>query len=99
MPQYVGLSTASSDSAYLPFVDTATTTITFKARYVRIENTGSSDGIYVNLCSTTATTDDYQIVAGSTAALTISSESLRFSGISVTTTAAAAPPFKVLAIG
>ena len=99
MPQYTASVTSSTAGGYLPFVDSHATGIVFKARMVRIYNTGSSDGVWVNFCTTTATTGDWRVSAGTSEIITVAMEDRYFSGLSYTSTAASAAPFRVLAIG
>ena len=65
----------------------------------RIENTGSSDGFYIRLGSTTATTSDWRIIAGSSAAWEVYAQKGRYwTGFAYTSTAASAAPGRVIAL-
>lgn len=99
MPQYSASVTSSTAGGYLSIVDSHSTGVTFKASYVKVTNTGASDSVWLNFCTTSATTADYPLVAGTSAAVEISRSHQWLTGISYTSTAASAAPFKVLAIG
>jgi hypothetical protein len=97
--QYTTTFTASTAGGVVSFTFNDSTGITLNANYVRIENTGSSDGFYVRLGSTTATTSDWKIVAGSSAAWEVYAERGHYwDKIAYTTTAAAAPGGRVIAL-
>lgn len=98
--QYTTIFTASTAGGVVTFYDNNTTSnIAFNATYVRIENTGASDGFYIRLGSTTATTSDWCIIAGSSAGLEVyAAAGHGWDKFAYTTTAAAAPAGRVIAL-
>ena len=96
--QYVFTTQASSDSAYKPFVVPGATDIQFRAKYVVISQVDTTTvmPVYVNLMSTTCTTGDWQVLAGSTETVFVSRGG--FNGISYCSIATTVPKFRVVAI-
>jgi len=97
--QYTTVFTASTAGGVVSFYDNNSTGIVVNATYVRIENTGASDGFYVRLGSTTATTSDWRIIAGSSSAWEVyASPGHYWDKFAYTTTASAAPGGRVIAL-
>lgn len=99
--QYTTSLTATSSGGSVTFTDSVTS-IAMRAHYVRIENTGTSGAVYVNLTTTTgATTNDWAVNAGSSMALVVSipRDNGYFSGLSYVALASGVPPFRVIALG
>ena len=96
--QYTFTTVASSSGGalYTKFAVPGATGIEFRATHIEIVNTGTSSPVYVNLATTTATTGDWAITAGSSETVFI----LRggFNGISYCSTSLAAPTFRVVAL-
>ena len=94
--QYTFTTSASSDVGYKRFAVPGATGIEFRATHIEIVNTGTSSPVYINIATTTATTGDWAITAGSSETVFIVRGG--FNGIAYCSSSAAAPTFRVVAL-
>ncbi len=98
--QYTSTTSSSTDGGSVSFTAPGGS-ITLRARYVRIVNTGTSSPVYVNLTTTSgATTGDWPVNAGTSETLSITAPpGGYYTGLSHVSSSGAAPTFRVLALG